>query len=145
MRTVELALNLVWAIIATASYALLFRHFATRGEGHAFGWRRIHCVIALTCALAIIFPVISLTDDLHEMQATLEEASPSCLIVKKCVARHSANPERTLHHVTLIHGSFATRALWVNFGSIAAPQTVRPSPGIFPSRLGRAPPLFAVS
>lgn len=141
----EFALNLVWAVIAAASYALLFRYLATRGAGHATRSRRAQCVIALTCALAIIFPIISLTDDLHELQATLEEASPSCLIVKKCVARHSSAPERTLYHPILIHGLSAIRALCAIFGSIEARQTVRPSPGIFRSWFGRAPPHFAVS
>src|ERR1700681_2293431 len=97
----ELTLNLVWAIIAVASYALLFRHLSSRAE-HARSPSRSPCVVALTCVLAILFPVISLSDDLHEMQAALVEASPSVLVIKKCVVNHSSNHARALHQVPFV-------------------------------------------
>src|ERR1700733_8156181 len=101
----ELALNLAWAIIAATSYALLFRRLGNRGAWRARGVSRVQCIVALTCFLAILFPVISLTDDLHEMQATAEEASTSGLVIKKCVAGRLSTPERTLHQVLFIETS----------------------------------------
>lgn len=44
----ELALNLVWAIFAAASYVLLFRRLAIRDSGRARGPSLAQCVIALT-------------------------------------------------------------------------------------------------
>jgi hypothetical protein len=81
-RIMELALNLVWAIGAADSYGLLFHRLAICGAGNARGLSRCQCIVALTCFLAILFPVISLTDVLHEMQATAEAASPPGLVMK---------------------------------------------------------------
>jgi hypothetical protein len=78
----ELALNLVWVIIAVVSYVFLICRLAKYGVGDARGSRRARCILALTCFLATLFPVISLIDVLHEMQATAEEASPSGLVMK---------------------------------------------------------------
>jgi len=139
----ELALNLAWAIIAATSYALLFRRFAIRGTGLARGVSRVQCIIALTCFLAILFPVISLTDDLHEMQATAEEASPSGLAIKRCVAGLWSTPAQTLHPVFLIFAPYAANGRWVVLGVVTDQQIHRTTPGVHLSALGRAPPSFA--
>src|SRR5580704_1615207 len=125
MRIMELTLNLVWALIAAASYAILLRHLAGRGTGWSGGPTQPQCVIALTCVLAILFPVISLSDDLHEMQATLEEASSSVLVIKKCVVNRSSNPARTLHQVPFVLASFATSARRAVLGFVTAEQIAR--------------------
>jgi hypothetical protein len=139
----ELALNLVWAIIATASYVLLFRHLAFRGDGHARGPSRSQCIIGLTCVLAILFPVVSLTDDLHEVQATVEDASLSGLVTKRCVTGHSSTPQRTLHQNLFIFVSFATGARWAILEGVAARRIDHPTPGMHLFALDRAPPSFA--
>jgi hypothetical protein len=138
----ELALNLVWVIIAAASYARLFRDLAGRETRHSRVPSRSQCTIALTCALAILFPVISLTDDLHEMQATVEDASLSGIVLKKCVAGHSSTPERTLHQDDFIFTPFASNARWAVLGSVEAERLVRPTSVLRLSVLGRAPPYF---
>src|ERR1700680_3569165 len=83
-RIMELTLNLVWSITAVVSYVFLICRPAKCGAGDARGSSRARCIVALTCFLAILFPVISLTDDLDEMQATTEEASPPGLVMKRC-------------------------------------------------------------
>jgi hypothetical protein len=144
MRIMELTLNLIWAAIAAASYALLFRRLVIRDPGNARGLNRSQCIIALTCVLAILFPVISLTDDLHEMQATAEEASPSGLVMKKCVASHSTTPAQSLHQAARIFTPFAMDARWAVLGVVAAQQIQHPFPGVHLSPFGRAPPSFAI-
>lgn len=141
---VELALNLAWAIIAAASYAHLFRRLAARRATGVRGHSRIQCVIALTCFLAILFPVISLTDDLHEMQATAEEASPSVLVTKKCAASLSSTPAQTLHSVLVIFGLNATNVRWAFFGVVVDQQIHQATPGQHPSAPSRAPPSPAI-
>jgi hypothetical protein len=141
----ELALNLIWAIITVASYALLFRYLASRRTDPARGLSRLQCVVALTCVLAILFPVISLSDDLHEMQATLVEASSSVLVIKKCVVNHSSNHARALHQVPFVLASFATGARRAVLGFLAAQQVARSSPGLPLAAPGRSPPSFDVS
>lgn len=136
----ELTLNLVWAAIAVASYALLYRFLAGRENEHARGPSQAKCTVALTCILAILFPVISLTDDLHEMQATLEEAAPSGLVMRRCVADQSSTPDRALHQVLFFFAAFATNARWAILGGVAAVPPVRPSQGRSLPAFGRAPP-----
>jgi len=138
----ELALNLTWAIIAATSYALLFRRLANRGARGGRGVSRVQCIVALTCILAILFPVISLTDDLHEMQATAEEASLSGAVIKRCAPSLSSTPAQTSHSIVFIFASYATKARWVVFGIVADQQIRRATPALLPSASGRAPPIF---
>jgi hypothetical protein len=144
LKLVELALNLAWAVIAAASYALLFRRLAIRTAGHARGPSRVQCIIALTCFLAILFPVISLTDDLHEMQATAEEASPSVSATKRCAPSLSSTPAQTLHPVLLIFGPYATNIRWAVSGVVADQRIHSTTPGLHLAAPGRAPPSFAI-
>jgi hypothetical protein len=145
LRFTELTLNLVWAIIAVASYALLFRYLASRRTKQARAPSRLQCVVALTCLLSILFPVISLSDDLHEMQATLEEASPSVLVKKKCVVNHVSNQVRISHQVPFVLASLVTSIDWADLGYVAAQKITRSSSGLRLAELGRSPPSFAVS
>jgi hypothetical protein len=145
MRIVELALNLIWAVIAVASYAFLFRYLSVRATARSRGPSQLQCIIALTCVLAILFPVISLTDDLHEMQATAEEASTSGLVIKRCVASHSSTPARTLHHVPLIFAPVMTNVRWAVIGTATAEDLPRPLSVLPLGALGRAPPLPAIA
>jgi hypothetical protein len=140
LRAVELALNVAWALIAAASYALLFRRLVKRDKEYAQSPMRWQCVIGLTCILAILFPVISLTDDLHEIQATAEDASLSALQMKRCVAGHSSTPQRTPHRVFFTFASFEANARLAILEDVAARWIVRPAPGSHPPALGRAPP-----
>jgi hypothetical protein len=137
----ELALNLAWLMIAIAGYALLFRHLASSRSGRAYGWARYQCIVALSCTLAILFPVISLTDDLHDMQATVEEPSSSCVVLKKCGASHPSASIRNSHQALFIASSFDTGVGWFAIGSVASPSKVYASPGLLLTPVGRAPPL----
>src|SRR5579864_800407 len=143
-RIMELTLNLVWAMIAAASYALLFRRLSNCDAGNARGLSRGQCIVALTCFLAILFPVISLTDDLHQMQATAEEASPSGLIMKRCVASGSSTGAQTLHCFLLLYAPLAANPRWADFAIMTAREIQRTSPGMHLSAFGRAPPSFAI-
>jgi len=139
----ELALNLVWVIIAAASYARLFRDLAGRETRHSRVPSRSQCTIALTCALAILFPVISLTDDLHEMQATAEEASSSGLVIKQSVASHSPAPGRAVHQALFILAPLVANSHWSVLGVLTGLQERRSESGSYLLAVGRAPPFFA--
>lgn len=137
----ELTLNLAWAVIAVASYARLFRHFAIRRCGRGHGPRRWQCIVALTCALLILFPVISLTDDLHEIQATAEEAA-SCVVIKQCVQSHASSPARTVHHIPCLPAAIATDFPWTAVGAAAVLESALLRPALRQSPPGRAPPVL---
>jgi len=62
----ELILNLVWAGIATA-LLVLWRRF-----GFAKGRRAAIALLALVCVICILFPIVSMTDDLNASPADPE-------------------------------------------------------------------------
>ncbi|MGH9866144.1 MAG: hypothetical protein ACRD4H_12080 [Candidatus Acidiferrales bacterium] len=80
----ELLLNLFWlisALIAVGSW------WYARGEQRC---HRLPQLVVLSCVLILLFPVISVTDDLHPIRPELEESSPSKKI--KTAAHASSSP-----------------------------------------------------
>lgn len=69
----ELLLNLAWLLLALPAY-WLWR--SSRGAAAGRRLTTLQSVFSLACALVILFPVISATDDLCVMRAEIEE-SPS--------------------------------------------------------------------
>ena len=67
----ELLLNLAWLLLAVPAYSI----WRSCRQGRA-GTRMssAQCVLALGCALVVLFPVVSATDDLHVVQAEMEES-----------------------------------------------------------------------
>ena len=81
----EFALNLVWLVLATASVSLWGVH-TLRGEKRvARNDLRWVSAIALVCILAVVFPVISMTDDLNSNPALCETNK-----LKKWIAAESS-------------------------------------------------------
>lgn len=140
VKLLELLLNLAWLVIAIASYVFLGWRLACSNTTRASGLSRIQCIVALSCALAILFPVISLTDDLHEMQATLEDVSSARLVIKQCGVSHSLSSRRALPSIPFVVPSFATGANWSLLGIVAAQKTSHPLPVLEASTSSRAPP-----
>jgi hypothetical protein len=140
----ELTLNLAWALIAIASYALFFRMLGRQGPGNQRGPGRWQCIVALTCALLILFPVISLTDDLHEMQATAEEAA-SCAVIKRCVASRGPYSERVVHQVPCLFAAITPHLAWAVVGAAAVLPAACPRPALQQPASGRAPPFLLVT
>lgn len=63
----ELALNVVWLILALPAFVVWRRQRASaRNSG----------IVLLGCLLALLFPIVSVTDDLHPISAEIEECSP---------------------------------------------------------------------
>jgi hypothetical protein len=141
----ELALNVAWFILAAASYLFLDLRHLNSDAHDARGPSRVQRLIALTCALAILFPVISLTDDLHEMQATMEEPSASCVVIKRAGVKSSSTPGRALDQLLSIIWLFAVSDQTVAVGSVPPQRIGRPSPCRQLCPPGRAPPSFILS
>lgn len=86
--TVELLLNLIWLLMAVASFAWWRRRFLGAGRERSRGRMTLGPVVALACALAVIFPVISVTDDLHAELAVMEDSSSWRRSVSSVCASH---------------------------------------------------------
>jgi hypothetical protein len=71
--SMELLLNLVWIALALAGF-FVFAHGRRAFPQFAKTPYR-NSMLALACALVLLFPVVSASDDLHPSQAVVEEAS----------------------------------------------------------------------
>ena len=139
----ELILNALWFVIAVGSYALLLRRLMCSGAERRQGPRQWQCIIALGCALSILFPVISLTDDLHDMQATVEDPSSSGAIMKKSGDRLQSTPVCTSHQLFCVDSSFHPTIYLAAFGKTTDQPTLHPAAQLRSITPGRAPPSFA--
>ena len=70
----ETVLNLLWLSIAVAA-TTRFAIRAAREPDLASPQRRRVAATALVCVIFLLFPIISVTDDLHEDAALVEETS----------------------------------------------------------------------
>jgi hypothetical protein len=140
----ELVLNVAWFIIAATSYALLFRSLTSRSAERNRGPSPFQREVALSSVLLILFPVISLTDDLHEMQAALEESSSSGAIMERSVGYHQLTTVSIPHQLVYIVSSVGVTIGLAAFGNTATQRTVLLSSGLWLTSLGRAPPSFFV-
>src|ERR1700733_3653625 len=68
----ELLLNLAWMLLALPAFWLWRRGGDARVARRATA---LQCLLTLGCALVLLFPVVSATDDLHAMRAEMEESS----------------------------------------------------------------------
>jgi len=77
----ELLLNLLWLMLALPA-VLIWRHDLTsaRASGR---FCRSRSFFLLSCLLALLFPIVSVTDDLHPTRSEMEESSPSKRVVKQ--------------------------------------------------------------
>jgi hypothetical protein len=79
----ELLLNLLWLGLALVALGACWRasRFSERTT-------RSHAFVLAVCLSALIFPVVSASDDLQALGAEIEEGNSDCLCVKKCIASH---------------------------------------------------------
>ncbi len=80
----ELLLNLVWVLLA----ALALGRWS-RGRNQLRS--PVH-LIALICLLALLFPVISATDDLHAMRPEIEDSTSNRRCLKHACGAAAHNP-----------------------------------------------------
>jgi hypothetical protein len=128
---------------------LLARHLASVGSGPACGPSRCVCIVALSCALVILFPIISLTDDLHDMQVAVEEPTSCFAVMKKCgVNRLLSNTDSSHHSSHRLPYTVSwsrTSTQWLAIGVVAVQKTLDVQPPLTETSLGRSPPFFGLS
>jgi hypothetical protein len=70
----ELALNLIWVCVALLGCALLGSNLSRASKPTVGRASNRQKVVAMGCALIILFFVISMTDDLHDQEIFAEES-----------------------------------------------------------------------
>ncbi|HEV2116945.1 MAG TPA: hypothetical protein VGR48_13020 [Terriglobales bacterium] len=91
----ELLLNLAWVLVAVAAVVLWLRQ-NRRGVSAA----RVSLLlqsIALACALAVLFPAISATDDLHAAQLAVEAQDVARKVLRSMNTVSSSSAVDWLH------------------------------------------------
>src|SRR5262249_43458787 len=74
----ELLLNLLWAALTLLGLGLGWRRrMFARTPGQC---DRVPGLVVLSCALILLFPIVSATDDLHSIQPVMEESSSASRI-----------------------------------------------------------------
>lgn len=134
----ELLLNLIWLTLGMGAF-LIFVRCRPQSSLKRLPFRR--ALLALACAVLLLFPIVSASDDLHPTQAVLEEATKRI--------QHFASP------LQLSHGSSAVPMLTMMLAlsllfALAVWQPWRPLElkthalrGYRLSPRGRAPPSFS--
>jgi hypothetical protein len=137
----ELVLNLFWLSMLLPAY-VLWRHWTTSNSSSRRAKKLVApplffaCVIG--CALVLLFPVISATDDLHAMRPEMEESERAFRH-----AGHCANTSHAVAHCSqlLVTNLVSATPDLPQIGMVAT-SLFQTHPSFFlPSPAGRAPPL----
>jgi len=75
----ELLLNILWLLLVLPAFWVWHDFVSGKQAGRI---RAASSVVLLGCVLALLFPVVSATDDLHAMRSEMEESSPGKRVVK---------------------------------------------------------------
>ena len=107
----EVLLNTTWLLVAIGAFLFWCPDsygstFGQRGHGTLLG------ILALACALVLLFPIISLTDDLHIEQAAIEDSSRS-VIKARNLAQAPLRAARSPFLGALNRASYSDSALQV--------------------------------
>jgi hypothetical protein len=135
---VELLSNIRWLLLALgASWFFVPQRLRSRRQVHARHVAPLHAAIALACALALLFPIVSIIDDLQEQQSFTDDSVRCCEISKTpkafvCHTTKSCPYPTTGTPLLCLAGRWRTTVLWQ-----------APHPAIIEfatAGLGRAPP-----
>jgi hypothetical protein len=136
----ELFLNLCWLALLLPAGLVWRRRGAIGGKSFVTA-TPLAFLCALGCAVVLLFPVISASDDLHAMRPEMEESERSVRNVNR-----SACTQHSLHHssaVLLSVGTFAP--VFEQTGTVLSRTPEAPAFFLFPANSGRAPPATSLS
>ena len=138
----ELAFDLLWVLIVLVAYGWWFAHQSRGGQNMKARAARRGEIFALGLALAILFPSVSLTDDLHAENAVMEESSRSALkarqLTQKCLSA-----SKSLTPLTAIISESLSEAIGLVVGRVFPLEVPLIRSALVRPSQGRSPPLFA--
>jgi len=94
----ELLLNILWVLLTVPAVLVWMR----TPEQRLSSKRGLCSLFVLGCALLLLFPVISASDDLHAMRPEIEESTASKKIAIHVVAPHASPAWGLACAVTLV-------------------------------------------
>jgi len=138
IHPMEVLLNTVWLLVAIGAF-LIWRPEVRRGSPMERGHGKSLALLALACALVVLFPVISLTDDLHAEQAAMEDSSRSVMKARNLV-QGCLRAGNSCFLPAATQGSFVAATLRVSSGAVVLAETPVPCQALISAREGRSPP-----
>ena len=139
----ELILNLVWVCVAIAAILGQIVTLSSSGASLRRPASYLRKLMALGCALVILFFVISMTDDLHNQQVLVEDRKSARIAAITAATANPASPRPRLTHLLLVFPSLplCSSAPAVRRG-IADTKFLPVAEVAHENRCGRAPPRF---
>jgi hypothetical protein len=132
----ELLLNLLWLLVGTGAFAALRIHW--RKNDRCVSWRL--AALALFCAVVLLFPVISASDDIQASSQLAEESSYCSL---RAVVHHPVNA--VLGDIETVNMPFLPPARMSAWARIAGEvETAAPADGFGLALECRAPPTVLI-
>jgi hypothetical protein len=137
----EFLLNSIWLLVAVSAFR--FWHAekvgaTASGRQHSNRFR----VVALACALVLLFPVISLTDDLHAEQAPMEDSSRSVMKARS-LTQGFLRAGGSRFAAVLTPAAYSAFPLCLFHGTVPLVATPLHCHPPFSERDGRSPPFSA--
>jgi hypothetical protein len=134
----EVLLNIIWLLVAVGALV-----YWRPQNGHAASASRRDgkylAVMALACALLLLFPVISLTDDLHAEQYPMEDSSRSAGKARS-VAQAGWRAVRSPFAAPVMGAADPSARLKVVWGAVALLDAPTFCLSLVSSHQGRSPP-----
>lgn len=132
----ELLLNLIWTTLALGTLCAFVRK-RHLGQISQSGW--LQGFLALVCCMVLLFPIISASDDLHPVQAAVEDASKRVqLALQAGSAVHTTTPAAAILFV--VFATCLSFAFSASQSRRIRPARVRLLHGERLPTSGRAPP-----
>lgn len=133
----ELLLNLIWIGLAVAAFLIFAR--TRRTSANAIPYAR--ALLALSCTLLLLFPVVSASDDLHPTPALFEEANRRVQHFASPLQFPPSNSVGPLLPALLALFSLPVLQISGLFRPVSLQASAREGYRVAPS--GRAPPVIA--
>ena len=127
MQPMEVLLNTIWLLVAIGAFLLWRPERSRKARPSPRPRQTLSQFLALACALVLLFPVISLTDDLHAEQAAMEDSSRSVMkarnMVQGCLRAGGSS-----FMAAVTHAPYSAAALHLFSGSVVLVETPRSLP-----------------
>ncbi len=134
----EVLLNTIWLLVAVGAF-LIWRPMKIRGTPTDRGLGNSFGIVALACALVLLFPVVSLTDDLHAEQVALEGSSRS-LMKARNMAQGSLRAGSSSFVAAVGNAPYLAAALHLFSGLVVPVETRLFCLTLISAHEGRSPP-----
>jgi len=138
----EFLLNLAWVLLALPAYWLWRKSSSARAPN---GFRSWQCLVALGCLLVMLFPVISVTDDLVAMRTEMEESPISKRSIRQASHDKSSGWNSRLQAPPSLLGTPSSFTLAIEHGDLPLSPTLSFSAAPAVPTVGRAPPLACLA